>query len=46
MLQTGCRYRLLLADGQTVDATIPNLHTYMGGELDHPFAMQQGHSLR
>lgn len=45
MLPTGCRYRLVLANGQTVDATIPNLHTYMGGELVQPQAMQQGQSL-
>lgn len=26
------RYKLVLSDGQILDATIPNLHTYMGGE--------------
>lgn len=28
-----CRYQLVLANGQVVEATIPHLHTYMGGAL-------------
>lgn len=27
------RYKLVLADGQVLEATVPNLHKYMGGEL-------------
>lgn len=27
------RYKLVLADGQVLEATVPNLHKYMGGEV-------------